>query len=64
MKVSNRETIYIPMQFGAAFFSFKVYYFLILLLNFLFTLFPSTENNDTFNFGPFELGARLIDEAS
>ena len=27
-------------------------------------MFPSTENNYTFDFGPFELGARLIDEAS
>ena len=52
------------MQFEAAFFSFKVYYFPILLLKALFTLFPSTKNNYTFDFGPSELGARLIDEAS
>ena len=51
------------MQFEA-FFSFKVYYFPILLLKALFTLYPSAENNYTFHFGPSELGARLINKAS
>jgi len=31
---------------------------------FINILFPSSENNKTFDFGPSELGARLIDEAS
>ena len=51
------------MQFEA-FFSFKVCYFPILLLNALFTLYPSAENNYTFYFGPSALGACLIDKGS
>ena len=46
------------------FFSFKVYYFPTLLVKALYILFPSTESNYTFDFGPSELDVRLIDEAS
>ena len=45
------------------FFSFKVYYFPILLVKAKFISFPSNENNYTFNFGPSELGTSLIDDA-
>ena len=43
---------------------FKVHYFPILLVKALFILFPSTESRYTFDFGPSDIGVRLIDEAS
>ena len=46
------------------FFLFKVSCFPILLVKAIFVLFPSTESNYTFDFGPSELGVCLIDEAS
>ena len=61
-----RDHITFPGNFVCLcfFFSFKVYYFPILLVKVLFILFPSAESNYTIDFGPSELGVRLIDEAN